>query len=265
MLEVRAVPALRDNYIWVLRRRGQPEAAVVDPGEAAPVEGYLEREGLKLSAILITHHHWDHTGGIESLVEQHGAPVYAPAHERSPIARVTHPMENGDRVHLEALALSLEVIGIPGHTLGHVAYYGEDSVFCGDTLFCAGCGKVFEGTAAQMHESLSRLAGLPEQTRVYCGHEYTCKNLAFALAVEPDNQDVKDRLSDAMAARERGEPTLPSRMGDELRINPFLRCKQASVAKAAAAHAGKDLNDPVDVFGAVRAWKDNFSPPRTTP
>lgn len=262
MLGVRAVPALRDNYIWILHRDGQNAVVAVDPGEAAPLKNFLERESLTLSAILITHHHWDHTGGVESLVEKFAVPVYAPAHERSPISCVTHPLEDGDRFHLDEPDLSFEVIGIPGHTLGHIAYHGEGSVFCGDTLFSAGCGKVFEGTADQMYASLQKLAALPEDTRVYCGHEYTAKNLAFAQAVEPGNEAVREQLREARDRQQHGTPTLPSNIGKELLINPFLRCEKPSVAQAASAHAGQPLQDPVHVFGAVRAWKDNFQPPK---
>ncbi|HLS03019.1 MAG TPA: hydroxyacylglutathione hydrolase, partial [Beutenbergiaceae bacterium] len=229
MLKIEAVCAFRDNYIWVLRREGNHTAAAVDPGDSVPLRDYLEKERLTLTDILITHHHPDHTGGVKSLVEQFSPRVHAPANERTPVACATHKVTGGDNVVLDSLDVELQVIDIPGHTLGHIAFWGDNKLFCGDTLFSAGCGRIFEGDARQMQDSLARLAALPESTEVYCGHEYTCKNLSFALSVEPGNRQAARQLEAAQSARSRDKPTLPSSIGLELEINPFLRCDQPDV------------------------------------
>lgn len=258
MLKIEAVNALRDNYIWVLRREGSDSAVAVDPGESAPLQDYLENAHLNLTDILITHHHPDHTGGIEPLVSRWDARVHAPANERTAIACTTNSVTDGETVALESLGIELQVIEIPGHTLGHVAYWGHDCLFCGDTLFSAGCGKIFEGNAQQMYDSLSQLSALPKSTKVYCGHEYTCRNLAFALAVEPENPPARQRLEEAESAQRNGRPTLPSSMGTELEINPFLRCDQASVIQAAAGYADRKMKSRIDTLATLRAWKDRF-------
>jgi hydroxyacylglutathione hydrolase len=254
------VPAFRDNYVWAIRSGDR--VAVVDPGDAAPVEAFLGRERVALVAIVVTHHHPDHTGGIDALVDAHAVPVIGPAKEAIP--RRTHAVRDGDAIVLPGLGLPLEVIDIPGHTAGHVAYasaaaaWGHPVLFCGDTLFAAGCGRLFEGTPAQMHASLSRLAGLPADTRVYCGHEYTLANLRFAAAVEPANAAIKDRTARMAALREAGLPTLPSTLADEAATNPFLRSREPAVRAAAAAREGRELDDPVAVFATIRAWKNVF-------
>lgn len=255
------IPAFSDNYIWLLREGDR--AAVVDPGDAAPVLDFLASQHLVLSAILATHHHGDHVGGIEALCAHTPVPVYGPAGESIP-AR-THALRDGDTVRLEDFGVTLRVLDIPGHTAGHIAYVGDpwpdgDPVaFVGDTLFAAGCGRLFEGTPEQMTHSLGRLAALPPSTRVYCGHEYTVSNLRFARAVEPDNPAVRARAEREAAKRARGEPTLPSRIGEERETNPFLRTRQPAVIEAAQRHAGARLDGPVPTFAALRAWKNAFT------
>jgi len=256
VMNLTAVPAFSDNYIWMID--DGRHALVVDPGEAPPVEAALDARGLALKAILLTHHHADHVGGVDRLRDRLDGPVFAPGHERVP--QPSLPQEEGDSV--EALGLRFEVIDVPGHTSGHIAYFnregaGEPIVFCGDTLFSAGCGKLFEGTPAQMHASLSKLAALPEGTRVCCGHEYTVANLAFAAAVEPDNRDVAKHAEHCRAIRARGEPTVPSSIGRERRINPFLRTAEPAVVRAALAH-GASGQGGTEVLAAIRNWKNEF-------
>jgi len=258
MTSIIAVGAFTDNYVWIVR--SGRSAVAVDPGDAAPVVEYLERESLRLSAILATHHHRDHVGGIPALVERYGAVVHGPARESIPLR--AHALAEGGTVAIGEPALSLRVLDIPGHTAGHVALFGEAGggpvVFCGDTLFAAGCGKLFEGTPREMWSSLSKLAALPGETRVYCGHEYTLSNLRFAAAVEPSNPEIARRTERERAKRERGEPTLPSTIREELATNPFLRVRASEVRASAQAHAGRTLDDDVDVFAALREWKNRF-------
>jgi hydroxyacylglutathione hydrolase len=248
------IPAFSDNYIWVLRENGN--AVVVDPGDAAPVIAYLEREGLELTAIISTHHHGDHVGGNRDLVSRWPVPVFGPADETIPA--VTHPVREGDRIDVPGIALSLSVLDIPGHTAGHVAFVGPDLLFCGDTLFAAGCGRLFEGTPRQMVTSLAKLAALPASTRVYCGHEYTVSNIRFAVAVEPDNQALRERQAREEQKRARSQPTLPTSIAQERATNPFLRTDEPSVRAAAQQYAGRQLNDTVAVFAEIRAWKIGF-------
>lgn len=256
MLSISAIPAFTDNYIWLLQDRGG--AVVVDPGDATPVLQALKERGLELRAILITHHHPDHTGGIAELLRQHPVPVYGPRAEAQKIAGLTHLLDAGDRV--EVLGTLFEVMAVPGHTLGHIAYASRGMLFCGDTLFSAGCGRLFEGTPAQMHDSLTRLAALPGDTAVYCTHEYTLSNLAFARAVEPGNVDVAEQIERVQQQRSAGRPSLPSTLALERCINPFLRCGEKSVVRAVQAHAGSNARDAVAVFAALRQWKDGFRP-----
>lgn len=257
MLEVIPVPAFADNYLWLVRGLADPRrAAVVDPGDATAVSAALAARDLALDSILVTHHHGDHVGGVEELAQRHGAPVYGPAGEYIPA--VTHPVRGGDHVALPRLGLAFDVLAVPGHTAGHVAYHGHDALFCGDTLFSGGCGRLFEGTPAQMLASLDALTALPDATRVYCAHEYTLANLRFALAVEHDNPDLVDYAEAAQRRRARDEPTLPTTIGLEKRINPFLRSRTAGVRAAAEARAGARLDSPVAVFAEIRRWKDGF-------
>lgn len=257
MQPVLHVPAFEDNYIWLVRGRSSDRVAIVDPGDAAPVLEALPRLGLTPVAILCTHHHGDHTGGIEDLARHFpGLPVYGPGNEN--IASITHPVDDRDRVELPELGVRFEVLAVPGHTRGHVAYYGHGWLFCGDTLFSAGCGRLFEGTAAQMQQSLARLAALPAETRVYCAHEYTRANLRFAQTVEPENPAIHRYRAEADERRTRNEATIPSTIALELEINPFLRAHVPAVRLAAEKHFGTTLPDNVSVFAAVRRWKDGF-------
>ena len=258
MTTIIPIPAFADNYIWLLR--DGRSAVVVDPGDAAPVLTYLAREDLALTAILATHHHNDHVGGIPALRERYPVPVFGPARERIP-AR-SHPLEEGDVFDVPGLPVTLRALDIPGHTAGHIALFGEVAgtpcVFCGDTLFAAGCGRLFEGTPGQMWTSLSALARLPDATGVYCGHEYTLANLRFASAVEPANAAIDVRLAREQAKRERGVPTLPSTIALEHATNPFLRAREATVRAAAEQRAGHALTTDVEVFAQLRAWKNEF-------
>jgi len=254
MLEIVPLPAFQDNYIWTLRQGGL--AAVVDPGEARPVKEYLAREGLRLVAILATHHHPDHVGGIAELVAERKVPVFGPKGE--PIPAMTHPVGQDDKVEIAELAATFSVLEIPGHTRAHVAYYGLGSLFCGDTLFACGCGRVFEGTPAQMLQSLTKLAALPDETKVYCGHEYTLANIRFARAVDPENTMLAAREARASKQRAAGLPTLPSTLGEERATNPFLRCAEPAVVESANKYLGARASDPVRVFAAIREWKNKF-------
>ncbi|HEY8908057.1 MAG TPA: hydroxyacylglutathione hydrolase [Rhodoferax sp.] len=250
------LPAFNDNYIWLLHD-GQ-HALVVDPGEAQVVFKAIERLGVQLDAILVTHHHADHTGGVAKLREATGAQVFGPLHETmpEPLKRLT----GGDTIHL--LGLRLQVIDVPGHTSGHIAFYAEPVgeapvLFCGDTLFSAGCGRLFEGTPAQMLISLGKLAALPDNTRVCCAHEYTASGLVFARTVEPDNQTLISYQVKVKALREQQLPSLPSSIGLEKAVNPFLRTHLGSVIRA-VQQFDACAQDPVSVFAALRTWKDQF-------
>ncbi|WP_417614555.1 hydroxyacylglutathione hydrolase [Oceanisphaera sp.] len=262
MVNISPIPAFQDNYIWLITNNKQ--AVVVDPGQAAPVEQVLAERELTLTGILITHHHHDHTGGVEALLDNWPqARVYAPASEPLP-AQGAIAVSDGDHVTLPELGLEFEIMAVPGHTLGHIAYYeangvaGEPLLFCGDTLFSGGCGRLFEGTAEQMHHSLTRFAALPDPTRVYCTHEYTQANLAFCHAVEPNNVELQKYLQKVAKLRQQGIPTLPSSIGQEKAINVFLRPHLEGVKASAQAHEGAELNENIKVFAALRRWKDAF-------
>jgi hydroxyacylglutathione hydrolase len=255
MIEVRPIPAFDDNYIWLLTRPGHPGCAVVDPGDEDPVIETLAAEGLRLDAILVTHKHGDHVGGIRGLKARWpNASVYGPAAE--PIATLEARLHAGDRVELSGLGVAFEVLEVPGHTEGHIAYHGEGMLFCGDTLFAGGCGRVFSGTFEQLSDSLIRIGALPVETLVYCAHEYTLANLGFAAWVEPESAALAERTAAARAARARGEPTVPSTVGLELATNPFMRTDRADVIAAASNWAGRPLDSRAEVFRALRTWKD---------
>ncbi|MBK8120441.1 MAG: hydroxyacylglutathione hydrolase [Sulfuritalea sp.] len=259
MIEIRFLHAFNDNYIWLLHARGC--VAVVDPGDAVPVLDYLERSGDRLCAILATHHHGDHVGGVEEILARFPVPVFGPALENIP--GVSHPLAGGERIEVPQIGLELKVISVPGHTRGHIAYYGpslgsDGAVFCGDTLFGAGCGRLFEGTPAQMQESLARLAALPASTLVYCAHEYTQSNLRFALAVEPNSIAVQRRCEEVDELRAAGCATIPTSIQAELETNPFLRWDEPVVRAAAASRLGHVPVDAVETFAAIREWKNRF-------
>ena len=258
MFDVIRIPAFKDNYIWLLRKGAS--AVVVDPGDARPVLDVLEREGLTLTSILITHHHADHQGGVARLLENYAAPVFGPAAES--ITAITRPLFGGETIRLESLDLELQVLAVPGHTLGHLAYFGSGCLFCGDTLFTGGCGRLFEGTPAQMHDSLTRLAALPEQTAVFCAHEYTETNLRFALTVEPRNRRLRERVDEVAVARAKGWATVPSTLALERATNPFLRCQEAEVVATAKSRAALNnqafSGDPLAVFSVLREWRNSF-------
>jgi hydroxyacylglutathione hydrolase len=252
------LPAFSDNYIWVLHDGRR--ALAVDPGEARGLQAWLQQQGLQLDTILVTHHHADHTGGVAQLREATGARVIGPAYEDIP--RPLQGVQEGDSV--QVLGRDFTVLDVPGHTAGHVAFYapdvdGQPLLFCGDTLFSAGCGRLFEGTPAQMLDSLQRLAALPEHTRVCCTHEYTLANLRFAQAADPDNAALTAHTHHCEALRQRNLPTLPSSIGLEKQINPFLRCHEASLLAAARRQNPATTADPLGVFTTLRAWKNVFA------
>lgn len=248
------LPAFGDNYIWLIH--DGRHALVVDPGDAAPVEHYLAEHRLTLCAILVTHHHQDHVGGLASLAAARAVPVFGP--RREAIDGLTTRVGDGDVVSVPELGLAFDVLDVPGHTAGHVAYYTQGVLFCGDTLFSAGCGRLFEGTAAQLAGSLARLAALPDDTRVYCTHEYTLSNLAFARVAEPHNPLRDAYLTECEALRGAGRPTLPTTIARERAINPFLRVGEAEVIEALGRHAGTRPADALACFAGLREWKNTF-------
>jgi hydroxyacylglutathione hydrolase len=265
MTAISAIPAFSDNYIWLLS--AGRDAVVVDPGDARPVQAALAARQLDLRAILLTHHHPDHVGGVAALLQAAPLPVYGPRAEAERIGTITEPLDDGDAVTV--LGHRFTVIAVPGHTLGHIAYYSPEAIddgagvlFCGDTLFSVGCGRLFEGSPAQMLGSLQRLAALPGQTRVYCAHEYTSANLAFARVVEPGNVELAAYGERVRGLREQGQPSLPSTIAQERLVNPFLRSDSAAIRDALSEHAlrnhGASAASDVAAFAALRAWKDNF-------
>lgn len=258
MIRVQPIPAFDDNYIWMLREEDGNQAWVVDPGDAQPVRETLKEQGLTLEGILITHHHWDHTGGIGKLLRDAEVPVLGP--DNPQIKEITQPLREGDRITV--LNTQFEVLETPGHTLDHIVFFAAAHepplLFCGDTLFAGGCGRLFEGTPGQMHASLGKLRVLPGETKIYCTHEYTLANLAFAQAVEPDNTDIAQRIQSAEALRESGTPTVPTNLSLEWKTNPFLRVDEPAVQAMASAQADAPPSTPEATFAAIRAWKDRF-------
>lgn len=260
MLQISPILAFDDNYIWCIEN--EQFAYVVDPGEAAPVIDYLEKKQLSLRGILITHHHADHIGGIKSLKawqQAQGQPefdIFTPNTARFPFATVS--LNEGDLVELESVAFQLQVMEVPGHTKDHIAFVNNDALFCGDTLFSAGCGRLFEGNAEQMQANFERFNALPESTQIYCAHEYTRANVDFALAVWPENTDINDYSEWVNQQRAQGIPTLPGSIGQEKKINPFMNADSIELKKNVEQHFNSTYTSPVDVFSALRSWKDNF-------
>ena len=251
-MKVTAIPAFRGNYVWAIH--DDHSAILVDPGEAAPILAWLEARQLHPVAILVTHHHADHVGGIREITARHAIPVYAPANEAIPGR--TQPLRGEETIRIPELGLAFTVLATPGHTLGHLCYFGHGDLFCGDTLFSCGCGRLFEGTPAQMHASLSRIKALPADTLIYCAHEYTLDNLDFALTVEPGNPDLHKRLAEVREMRHQGKPSLPVSLSTEIATNPFLRFDEPGVTDAAARHSGHPVQPGLATFATVRAWKD---------
>jgi len=254
MIKITAIPAYSDNYIWLIQF-GDHQAVVIDPGDAEPLQKILQQQGLQLTAILVTHNHWDHVNGIETLLQQHQVPVYGPASGQTP--SLSHPCRAGERIQFNEL--DLQVMEVPGHTQDHIAFYGHQALFCGDTLFAAGCGRLLGGSAEQLHNSLNKIAQLPINTNIYCTHEYTLSNLKFAQAVEPGNIQIMQRITTETEKRQQDQPTLPSTLALELATNPFLRCQSDEVKTSAEKFSAKTLPSPAQVFKILRYWKDGFS------
>lgn len=257
--DVITVKAFQDNYLWLVINNKSGISFTVDPGDAQPIIAALEGRGLGLDAILVTHHHPDHIGGVDTLVDRYGCPVYGP--DSANIPQVTVKLKQGDR--LSIADCDFQVLEVPGHTLDHIAYFSDSpaigpALFCGDTLFAGGCGRVFEGTPSQMSNSLQKIASLPPGTRIYCAHEYTLSNLRFALAVEPGNRELAERMEEVNMLRSRDLPSVPSELAVELATNPFLRTGHPAVRQAAAARLNRPPADEVETFAAIRGWKDNF-------
>lgn len=271
LLQVQAISAFDDNYIWLLSKGHC--AVVVDPGDAQPVIDVLKKKSLVLQAILITHHHADHIGGVAEILswcEHHQGvqpTVYGPAREE--ISCVSESVMGGDVISIPHLDAHFKVLDVPGHTAGHIAFYLETlnqsdeknlerHLFCGDTLFASGCGRLFEGTATQMAHSLNQFKLLPDDTWVHCAHEYTLSNIKFALAVEPHNVDLQNWQNKAQLLRNQGSPTLPTTLAHEKRVNPFLRCEEVSVIQSVVQQRALQSIDPISVFAELRSWKDTF-------
>lgn len=254
MIAIQPISAFKDNYIWLLSNRTE-NALIVDPGEAEPVKKAFKNSDKQLSAVFITHHHHDHTGGLEDLLAwRPDLAVYGSYQSKNQF--ITHPVREGDVISL--LDTTFHALEIPGHTLDHTAFYNDDVLFSGDMLFSAGCGKVFEGTYEQMFSSLEKLSALPDSTQLFCGHEYTLNNLLFAKTVEPENTFIQEKLEKIKSLREKNLPTLPSTLREEKLMNPFLRCREISVIQAVETEYGKKFNSPLEVFTALREWKNRF-------
>jgi len=258
---ISAIQAFNDNYIWAINATKTNKVVFVDPGDADVCLQYLKKHQLELCAILITHHHNDHTGGIKALIDNNQKnhlplTVYGPKSDG--IKYLDYKLKEQDAVYLEEIDLQLSVLDLPGHTHGHIAYVSDEFLFCGDTLFSGGCGRLFEGTAQEMHHSLQKLAALPDSTKVFCAHEYTLANLTFALTVEPNNQQLIDYQDKVQQMRNKSKATIPTTIGTEKAINPFLRCHTCQVIQSAQANSNQTLTLEHETFAALRAWKDKF-------
>jgi len=267
MLNIKPIPAFSDNYIWMLQKDNSDQVVLVDPGDERKITAFLENESLQPIAILITHQHYDHTGGVAKLVKKFPqVKVICPDSIVSnpplsidlPIAElITHPVTDGDSIEIKELGVRFDVMAIPGHTLDHVAYFGEGLLFCGDTIFGCGCGRIFSGTAEQMTHSMRRMSALPPETKVCSAHEYTVDNIGFAKWVEPENKDILARDKEDLVKQEKGMPTLPSTLAMELKTNPFMRYNIPQVKLAAEKYAEESLHTDAEVFAAIRQWKDS--------
>jgi len=251
-MQIVPIPAFKDNYIWAMINDAQ-QVLIVDPGDAVPVIQFLTQQNLKLAGILITHHHWDHTNGISELLQHAKVPVFGPAHD--PVPEITIPLSENQQAQLSGFPL-FSIIDIPGHTLGHIAYYADGVLFAGDTLFAGGCGRIFEGTAAQMYSSLLKLKSLPGETKLYCAHEYTLANLRFALHVEPKNDALIRRYEAVEKLVSQTGISLPSQLSDEIQTNPFLRCQLSHIKHSAELYARQALKSEAEVFAVIREWKN---------
>ncbi len=256
MLTIQAISAFKDNYIWFIQPEGTQKVIIVDPGDAEPVIQALKKQKLEPVALLITHGCHDHVDGISELEERYELPVYGPKNEFIPC--LSQPLSESQNVFIDKDFPSIQVLDTPGHTRGHISFLIEDNLFCGDTLFGAGCGRLHSGPAEIMFDSLQKIARLAKNTNIYCAHEYTENNLFFASKVEPDNQDIQQRIKDTVHIRKQGLPSPPFSLEIELRTNPFLRCDQAEVIQSAEEYAGRKLPIPVDIFTHLRLWKDRF-------
>lgn len=255
-ITIKPIPSLTDNYIWLFINTLKSTAVIVDPGTSAGCENFFEQEKIRPVAILVTHRHWDHVNGIEQLVKKYDIPVYGPATEVIPC--LTTPLTENERISIPESGLDLQVMDIGGHTAGHIGYLTGNKLFCGDTLFSAGCGRLLGGTAAQLHASLNRISQLPDDTVIYCTHEYTLDNLRFAQAVEPGNPDIQSRIDEVKALRANNRPSLPVTLEMEKRYNPFLRTSKKSVMQAVAKQSGQQIKNSEDCFRYLRMWKDGF-------
>jgi len=256
MLKIHAVPAFNDNYIWLIQAANSKHVLIVDPGDAGPVISAIDQHQLIPAGILITHHHDDHIGGLPRLIAEYKLPVYGP--KTSSIAGISHPLDSDKlSVVIEGFP-EITVFDVAGHTADHLAFLIENNLFCGDTLFAAGCGRLLGGTAEQLFNSLSLIAALSPETNIYCAHEYTLANLAFAAEVEPDNVDIQQRILATKSLREQGLASVPSHLSLELQTNPFLRCEQSTIKKAAEKWSSQQLETPQEVFTVLRKWKDGF-------
>jgi len=255
-LKISCIKAFKDNYIWLINKDNSKNIIIVDPGDSRPVLKAVTAHQLTPVAILITHHHPDHIGGVDDLIKQFNIPVYGPGNEN--IKAISHIVHEGDIITFDPLDVHFQVIEVPGHTRGHVAYYGHGVLFCGDTLFAGGCGRIFEGNPAQMYHSLEKIRDLPDETLMFCAHEYTQDNLKFAEIVEPGNPALLERIKTTAILRRQHKPTVPSSLGLEKKTNPFLRCHLPNVTQAAEAFALKPLKSGADTFSMVRYWKDTL-------
>jgi len=253
---LKPLPSLSDNYIWVIINTINSTAVIIDPGAAAVCVNYLKQQNIRPVAILATHRHWDHVDGIERLVQKYDIPVFGPATEYIPC--LTKPLTSNDSFSIPELKLDFQVMDLSGHTAGHIGYLTDNMLFCGDTLFSAGCGRLYDGTAEQLHATIQRIAKLPPETTIYCGHEYTLDNLRFAQAVEPDNAAVQSRVEEVEALRAKNLPSLPSSLENEMRYNPFLRTDKENIMKTVAQHSGQKIDNSEDCFRYLRLLKDRF-------